>query len=90
MIDAIYHLGRVFRENGLEEPEAIHLSNSEQGHRFMYYITKNTLSLDPCWEPRGKHVIFAGEDWLEIEVTGLKVRWPAQFYMKPSGLVEVF
>lgn len=90
MADIVAVMARIsheFQQLGLAVPEAILLKNREEGMHFCYQLQKHTK----FWLPRndagvGKSVEHPdGSVWMEAEVYGIKVRWPAEKMALRSG-----
>lgn len=86
ILDAIAKARIAFTECGLEPPAAIELATHEDGFRFLCQIRQQ-----PHWTARlgspdlGSVVEIGGKHWMEVQVFGMKVRWPAKVMDTPWG-----
>ena len=89
ILDALAELRVAFMGEQLDPPDRIILPRGEEGFRLI-----SVLRQSPCWEmvagdPRlGKPVEFpegSGVFYMELELVGIKVCWPARRYMGPDN-----
>jgi hypothetical protein len=84
IFDALYRLSAAFQQEGFDRPEAILLPTNEQGMRFISWLHHHHG--DVIHPPRP----WSDDDdkvWMEVELFGLKIRWPAREYIYPDGRV---
>ena len=77
-----------FRRLNLEPPEAIILKTHEDGVRLLHELTHERVMMLMC-SPDGRYGRPIehpdGSVWMEIEIYGLKIRWPANRLAMASG-----
>jgi hypothetical protein len=87
IIDALAQVSHVFRSLDLKVPEAIILKDHDEGMRVLHQLHQRTQFIVPMDSDRGGKVIEHpdGSVWMEAEVCGIKVRWPAMKLAKQDG-----
>lgn len=87
IIDAIAHLQRAFAMIGLEPPAALLLASHSDGIRVALELAQLAHIISRPGDARlGTPVEMAdGSIFMEIEINGLKVRWPATTTVMPDG-----
>lgn len=87
LIDVLARIAHDFRSLGLEAPDAILLKDHEQGMRLLHALHQMEHIIAPMGSERGGKVIEHpdGSVWMQAEVYGMKVRWPAMRMAKPGG-----
>ncbi len=74
-----------FLRLGFQPPAAIILQSHDEGMRLLTNIAQMNLVIDPVGK-YGKPVEHPdGSTWMEIEVMGIKIRWPAKRFAQPGG-----
>lgn len=86
IIDAFALVRHAFRAANLQPPTAIHLASHDEGMRFLRAVAQKNLMLRPGDPLMGKPIEMAdGSVFMEAEVLGMKVRWPANKWAMPDG-----
>lgn len=87
IIDALAQVSRCFQSADLKPPAAILLADHDEGMRLLHMLHQMPYIVIPMGSDRGGKVIEHpdGSVWMEVEVYGIKVRWPAMRFAKPEG-----
>jgi hypothetical protein len=86
IVDAIARFRVAFLRENMEPPMAIYLSTHKEGMRFLSYMCGSNFWTTMVGDPRlGQPVETADGIYMEVEIMGMKVRWPAQRIALPSG-----
>lgn len=87
VLDSIARIRMEFLALGLKPPVVIRLVSHEEGYRFLSSVRQSNQWITTAGSPNlGKPVLEAdGTMVMEIEVMGVKVRWPADRLAKPDG-----
>lgn len=87
IIDAIANISHRFRSANLEPPAVVLLKDHEQGMRLLHALHQMPYITVPMGSDRGGKVTEHpdGSVWMEVEVYGMKLRWPAKQLAKPEG-----
>lgn len=87
IVDAIAKFRVAFLRENMKPPEVIMLADHQQGMYLLSYLRDScnwTATLGSA--ALGKPVEMAdGSVFMEIELVGMKVRWPANRYALPDG-----
>ena len=88
IIDAIAKFRVAFLRENLKPPVAIMLASHDEGMRLVSHL--NGMMMKPTYtlgdRTLGKPVEMAdGSIAMELEIMGMKVRWPANRYALPDG-----
>lgn len=87
IIDAIAKVSLSFRGAGLKPPAAILLADHREGIKLIMSLHQRaSLTVERGADRIGKPIEAPdGSVWMEIEIYGLKVRWPAERIAYPDG-----
>lgn len=87
IIDALMRISHEFKSLDMEVPEAILLKNHDQGMRLLGALHQMSYMMIPFDSERGGKAIEHpdGSVWMQAEVYGMKVRWPAKKLARPDG-----
>ena len=87
VIDALMQVSYAFKKLNMEVPDAILLKSNEQGLRLLSELHQMSYMIIPFDADRGGSVLEHpdGSVWMEVEVYGMKVRWPAKKLALPQG-----
>lgn len=87
IMDALASVRYAFRRANLEAPTTLLLANRDEGMRFLGAVRGQVRWSDKLVSvPLGSPVEMAdGSMWMEMEVMGMKVRWPADRIATPDG-----
>jgi hypothetical protein len=87
IIDALTRISAEFRSLNLDVPDAILLKTHDQGMQALCQLHRRTSLIVPMGSDRGGKVIEHpdGSAWMEVEIYGIKVRWPAVKLAKQTG-----
>jgi hypothetical protein len=91
VVDAIARIGVEFARLDLAVPAAILLKDHDQGTRLLAQLNRRfELTVSAGSDRRGWPVGWPvehpdGSVWMEVEVFGIKVRWPAMKLAKREG-----
>ena len=87
IVDAIAKFRVAFLRENMKPPTVIILPDHEEGIRFLIYLRDNSVWSVSIGSPLlGKPIEQAdGSVYMEIEIMGMKVRWPANRYAMPDG-----
>lgn len=87
IVDAIASFRVAFLREGMKPPSVIILQDHSEGMRLLTYL-RDTSTWSATFESGllGKPVEMAdGSVYMEIELMGMKVRWPANVYATADG-----
>ena len=81
------HTARVaFLRANLSPPDAIILASHEDGMRFLSTVKQDNIIYSELRSPHYKPVEHPdGSVWMEVEVAGMKIRWPANRRAMETG-----
>ena len=87
IVDAIASFRVAFLRENLRPPTTILLEDHSEGMRFLSLWHQSSLGLYVVGDSAlGKVVENAdGSVYMEVEIMGMKVRWPANRYATPDG-----
>ena len=86
ILDALAALRAAFIRERINPPSAIHLPTHEDGMRFLAGVAQMNIFVCAGDSRLGKPVETAdGGVYMEVEVFGMAVRWPANRYATPDG-----
>jgi hypothetical protein len=87
IVDAIARIGVEFRRLDLDVPQAIILKDHDQGVRLLCQLHQRNNLMIPFGSGLGGKPIEHpdGSVWMEVEVYGIRVRWPAVKFAKREG-----
>ncbi len=87
IVDAIARFRVAFLRENMKPPEVILLADHREGMRLLSYLRdSSTWSVNVGSPLLGKPIEMAdGSVYMEIELTGMKVRWPANRYAMSYG-----
>ncbi len=86
ILDAIAGIGVGFRSADLDVPEVIILKSHDQGMRFISMIHQRYLYAKAGDPMLGKPIEQPdGSVYMEIELMGMKIRWPAMKMAMQKG-----
>ena len=87
LVDAIAAFRVAFLREDFKPPVVILLEDHEEGSRFLGYLRNTSTWTVLVGDQRlGKPVEMAdGSVFMELEIVGMKVRWPANRYAQPDG-----
>ena len=85
--DVIYKMAQGFKELQFEVPASINLKSHDEGMRLLgMMMGRNEWSAALGSSRLGKPIHMAdGSVYMEMEMMGIKIRWPANQYATPSG-----
>lgn len=88
IIDNIIRIREAFLMVGMEPPTAILLKSREEGMRFLSAVRQQGQWIaTPGSSDFGHSVKMAdGSIWMELQVMGIAVRWPANKTARSDGL----
>ena len=80
IIDAIARIQHEFRAINLNPPSVVLLKDHDDGMRLLCELHQRVHIVIPMGSDRGGRVIEHpdGSVWMEVEVYGMKIRWPAK------------
>jgi hypothetical protein len=86
-IEAVGRCVHTFKAAGFEPPDCILLKNHEQGIRMLTQLREMPTMVYRAGDPRMGKVIEHpdGSCWMQVEVYGVKIRWPAVKMALPKG-----
>ena len=86
-IQAVTRIVHEFRVAGLEVPDCILLKSHDEGMRLLAQLQKNPYLVYRAGDSAfGKPIEHPdGTCWMQVEVYGVKIRWPAMKMMVPKG-----
>lgn len=87
MLDGMVRINAAFQASNLKPPTTILLESHEEGMRFISAVRQTNQWVAVIGSPDlGWPVEMAdGSVWMEVEVVGIKVRWPANRIATPDG-----
>lgn len=87
IMDGIAKIRIAFLELNMEPPTAIHLKSHDEGFKFLSEVRLQNQWVATVGDGSlGQPKRYAdGTMYMEVEVMGIKVRWPANRYAKPDG-----
>ena len=87
IIDAIARFRVAFLRENMKPPTVIILPDHEEGMRLLSYLRDTSTWSVNIGDPRLGMPIEAadGTTYMEINIVGMKVRWPATKYAMPDG-----
>lgn len=87
IVDALMRISHEFQMLGLKVPEAILLKDHEQGIRLLGQLHQMHFMVIPAGSERAGKVIEHpdGSVWMQAEVYGMKIKWPAMKLAQPEG-----
>lgn len=87
VINGFMSIRKAFGRAGLEPPVAIHLASHDEGMRMLAVVSKMFVILSQGDPRAGIAIEMAdGSVYMQIELVGIKVRWPAKKRAKLDGL----
>ncbi len=87
--NGILTLKRAFARAMMPGAVTIYVHNPEAGHRLMALLKEHTVN-PGVMSVAGKPVEgYDGRAYMEAELAGTKIRWPAQFYAEHGGGVKL-
>ena len=87
IMDALATVRVAFKRANLEPPTVLLLGSNDEGYRFLSAIRQSGCWVAVVGSGALGHVIEMadGSMWMELEVMGMKVRWPANRIAMPDG-----
>lgn len=87
ILDGLAQVRTTFLRHNLKPPTVMLLESHEEGMRFLCAIRQSRTWVVSIGSPDlGRVVEMAdGSAWMECEVMGIAVRWPANRYAMPDG-----
>ena len=87
ILDGLARMRVAFLAANLKPPAVVLLDSHEEGTRFLSAIRQSNVWTAVVGSPDlGRPMEMAdGSIWMEIEVMGMKVRWPANRYAHRDG-----
>ena len=87
IVDAIAKFRVAFLRENMKPPTTIMLESHEEGMRFLSYLRDTSTWTAVVGSPSlGQPIEMAdGSIVMEIEIMGMKVRWPANRWATPDG-----
>ena len=87
IVDALAKISHCFRAVNLQPPAAILLSSHDEGMRLLWQLHQLEYIVVPMDSQRGGKVVehLDGMAWMEVEVYGIRIGWPAMKLAKPEG-----
>lgn len=87
IVDALMRIQREFRLLGMEPPSAILLKTHDQGMQLLSRLHQVMPLVVPLGSGRGGKVVEHpdGSVWMEVEIYGMRVLWPAARLAKHDG-----
>jgi hypothetical protein len=86
IFDAFAHIRRAFVAANLNPPAAINLATHDDGMRLLGAAAQSSLAVYPGDPRLGTPIELAdGSVFMECELFGMKVRWPANRRATPDG-----
>ncbi len=89
MIGALLCLHNAFAEPDIGKPAAIHLSTVEAGYRFERWLLTQRALLNYMRLDSRQTVAFDGQPWRQVELCGIKIRWPARVDALEGGGIRI-
>lgn len=86
ILDGLVRIRHSFLAANLNPPASINLETHEDGMKLLSSVAQSNLIFTPRDERLGKPVEMAdGSIFMECELMGMKVRWPANKFASPDG-----
>jgi hypothetical protein len=87
ILDGFAQMRETFMRSNLKPPTTMLLESHEEGMRFLGAIRQQDLCVIQIGSDRlGKPIEMSdGSVWMECQVMGIAVRWPANRYATPDG-----
>lgn len=86
ILDNFARLRIAFQAANMEPPASINLASHDEGMRFLSAIARTNFSYQVGSELLGKPLRMAdGSTVMEMQLMGIKVRWPADRIAMPDG-----
>lgn len=86
ILDGFANVRRAFLAANLNPPASINLETHDDGMRMLSELAQTNLLLTAGSDLLGKPVEMAdGSVFMECQVMGMKIRWPADRYAMPDG-----
>lgn len=87
IIDGLAKLRHEFLALNIKPPAAVLLEDHDEGMKVLHQVHQMNHLVIPLGSERGGKVIEHpdGSVWMEIELFGMKIRWPAMKLAKPEG-----
>ena len=86
ILDALYTVRAAFLRANLSPPDAIILASHKDGMRFLSAFKQDNIIYSESGPPHGKPIEHPnGSVWMEAEVAGIKIRWPANRRAMETG-----
>jgi hypothetical protein len=89
IVETIAIIGHSFRAAGLERPAVIMLASHEDGIKLIHALRDEmtiTYTIGDPRSPFGETVRMAdGQMYKEVQILGMKIRWPADCHATPDG-----
>lgn len=87
IVDSIAQLRVSFLQENMNPPSVILLEKREDGMRLLSYLRDTSFWTATIGDPRlGQPIeMYDGSVYMELELMGMKVRWPANRYATRDG-----
>jgi hypothetical protein len=87
ILDGFAQVRATFMRAGLKPPTTMLLESHEEGMRFLGALRQKDIWVTTVGDPNlGKPIEMAdGSVWMECQVMGIAVRWPANRWATPDG-----
>jgi hypothetical protein len=87
IFDGLARVRHTFLRENLKPPTVLLLESHEEGMRFLSNVRQSDKWFVVAGSPDLGHVVEMadGSAYMQIEVMGIKVRWPANRFATPDG-----
>ena len=87
ILDGIALARVAFLGAGLEPPTVMILGSHEEGMRFLSALRQQDHWMETLGSDKlGKEMLMSDRSrWMEVQVMGMAIRWPANRYAMPDG-----